>query len=153
MNCCWNFLGNSTVQVVLPRGLRLWPLATLTLYVCVCVNVGLGSSLSKHVFDMQEMVASVSNKDIVLLFLIVTGKVATYFLLLNLTSILFSLYSDSKPKEELSMLSDLSESQCSLLFSGSERVFLDVYVELVILSTLSLLLYGLFLCLSEWELL
>ena len=55
------------------------PLAPFTLYVCVCVNVGLGSSLSKHAFDIEEMVAPVSNKDIVLLVLIVTGKICGIF--------------------------------------------------------------------------
>ena len=123
----WNSQRNSRVQVVLPRGPRLLPSAPLTLYMCVCVSVGLGSSLSKHVFDIQEMVVPVSNKDIVLLLLIVTRKFAVYFMLLNLTSIiLFSLASHSESKEELSMLTDLSESWCSLLFSGSESVFPDV---------------------------
>ena len=60
MNCCWNVLGNSRLQVVVPRGLRLLPLATL--------------SLSKHAYDIQEMVVPVSNKDIILLLLIVTRK-------------------------------------------------------------------------------
>ena len=55
-------------------------------YMCVCVSVGLGSSLSKHDFDIQEMVAPVSKKDIVSLLLIVTVKFAAYFVLLNLTS-------------------------------------------------------------------
>ena len=149
MSYCWNFLGNSRVQVVVPRGPRLLPLAPLTLYICVCVNVGLGSSLSKHLFDIQEIVAPVSNKDIVLLLLTVTGKFAAYFVLLNLTSIIsFSFDRHSKSKEELTMLLELSESWCSLLLSGSERVLLDVCVEFVISLSLSLLLHGLFLCLS-----
>ena len=88
MNCCWNFLGNSRVQVVVPRGLRLLPSASLTLYICVCGDVGLGSILSKHVFDIQEMAEPVSNKNIVLLLLIVTGKFAAYFVLLTLYSII-----------------------------------------------------------------
>ena len=56
----------------MPRGLRLLCLALVTLYMCVCVSVGLGSSLSKHTFDIQKIVASVSNKNIVLLLLIGT---------------------------------------------------------------------------------
>ena len=48
MNCYWNFFGNSRVQVVVPRRPRLLPLAPFTLYVSVCINAGLGSSLSKH---------------------------------------------------------------------------------------------------------
>ena len=154
VNCCWNFLGNSKVQVVVPRGLRLLPLAPLTLYVCVCVNVGFGSSLSKHVFDIQEMVVPVSNKDIVLLLLTVTGKFAAYFVLLNFSSIIpFSCVSHSESEEELSILSEVSEAWCSLLISSSEWGLLDVCVELVISLTSLLLLCGLCLCLSEWDLL
>ena len=67
------------------------------------------------------MVAPVSNKEIVLFLLIVTGKLTAYFVLLNLTSIiLFSLDSHSESEEESSMLSELSESWCSLLISGSD---------------------------------
>ena len=44
------------------------------------------------------------------------------------------------------MLSELSESQCSLLFLGSDGVLLDLCVELI---TASLLLHDLHLCLSE----
>ena len=66
-------------------------------------------SLSKHAFDMQEMVAPVSNKDMVLFLLIVTGKSAAYFVLLNLTSIISSACaSHSESEEELSILSELS---------------------------------------------
>ena len=84
----------------------------------------------------------VSNKDIVLLLFIVTGTFVAYFVLLNLTSIiLFSCNSHSDSQEELSMLSELSESWCSLLFLASEGVFLDVCVELIISLTLSLLLH------------
>ena len=113
----------------MPSRLRLMPLAPFTLYVCVCVSVGLGSSLSKQAFDIQEMVVPVSNKDTVLLLLIVTGKLVAYFLLLNLTSIIsFSHDSHSESEEELSMLSELSETQCALLFSGSNGVLLGVCV-------------------------
>ena len=66
MNYCQNFLGNYKVHVVVSRRPRLLPSAPITFYVCVCVNVGLGSSVLKHVFDMQEIVAPVSNSDIVL---------------------------------------------------------------------------------------
>ena len=97
--------------------MRLLPLAPLTLYVCVCVSVGLGSSLSKHVFDIQEMVAPLSNKDIVLMLLIVTGKFAVYFVLFNFSSIIsLSFDSHSQSKEESSMLSELSVLWCPLLF-------------------------------------
>ena len=72
MNCCWNFLGNSIVHVVVARGPRLL-LVPFTLYVYVCINVSLASSLSKHTFDIQEMVVPVSNKDMVLFLLISTG--------------------------------------------------------------------------------
>ena len=74
MNCCWNFLRNPRVHVVVQRGLRLLSLAPFTLYICVCIGVGLGSGLSKHAFDMQNMVASVSNKDMTSFLLIVTEK-------------------------------------------------------------------------------
>ena len=53
----------------------------------------------------------VSNRDIVSLLLIVTGKFVAYFVLLNLTSIIsFSFDSHSESKEESNMLSELSES-------------------------------------------
>ena len=85
----------------MPRGLRLLPLAPLTLYVYVCISLSLGSNLSKHVFNIQGMVVPVSNKDIASLLLIVTGKFVAYFVLPNLTSvILFSLDSHSESKEE-----------------------------------------------------
>ena len=85
--------------------------APFTLYVCVCINVGLGSSLSKHPFDIHEMAVPVSNKDMVLFLLVVTGKFVIHFILLNLTSIiLFACDSHSKSKEESRILSELSES-------------------------------------------
>ena len=100
------------------------------------------------------MVAPVSNKDIVLLLLTMTRKCAANFVLLNLTLIiLFSFAFHFESKEEFSMLSELSESWCSLLILGSEKVSLDVCVELVILLMSSLLLNGLCLCLTEWDLL
>ena len=55
------------------KGTKTVAITPLTLYVCVCVSYGLGSSLSKHAFHIQEMVAPVSNKDVVSLLLIVTG--------------------------------------------------------------------------------
>ena len=91
--------------------MRLLPLASLTLNVRVCVSLGLGSSLSKHAFDIQEMVVPVLNRDIVSLLLIVTGKFVAYLVLLNLTLIiLFSLDSHSESEKESSMLSEQSES-------------------------------------------
>ena len=54
------------------------------------------------------------------------------FVLLNLTSLILSSHdSHSESKEELSMLSELSESQCPLLLLGSGGVLLDVCVELI----------------------
>ena len=97
--------------------------------------------MSKHVFDIQEMVAPMSNKDMVLFLLIITGKFATYFVLLNLTSIILSVHdSHSESKEESSMLSEQSESWCSLLFLGSDGELLGVCVELITSLTSALLL-------------
>ena len=77
---------------------------------------------------MQEMVASVSNREIVLLLLIVTGKFEAYFMLLNLTSIISSAHeSYSESEEESMLLSRLSEPWGSLS-SGSDVVFLDSLV-------------------------
>ena len=59
------------VHVVILTGPRLLPLAPFTLYVCVCTNAGLGCSLSKHVFDIQEILDPVSNIEMVLILLIV----------------------------------------------------------------------------------
>ena len=88
MNHCWNFLGNAKVQVDVPRGPRLLPSAPFTLYV-YCVNKGgLGFSLSKQVFDMQDIVLPVSNKNTVWLLLTLTGKLAAYLLSLSFTSII-----------------------------------------------------------------
>ena len=144
------FLGEFQSMGVVPRGPRLLPSAPLTLYVCVCVNVSLGSSLSKHVFDIHEMVVPLSNKEIFVLLLTVTRKFAKYLVLLNLTSIIsFSFDIHSESEEVSSMLSELSELWCSLLISGPERVLLDVCVRLVTSLTSSLLLSGLCLCLSE----
>ena len=42
----------------IPIGPRLFPLVPFTLYVFVCANVGLGCSLLKHAFDIQEIVGS-----------------------------------------------------------------------------------------------
>ena len=65
INFYWIFLGNSRVQVAVPRGPKQLPSAPLTLYVHCVINGGLGSSLSKHAFDMQEIVAPVLNNDTV----------------------------------------------------------------------------------------
>ena len=100
-----------------------------------------GSSLLKHAFDIQEMVAPVSDKDMVLFLLIVTGKFVTYFVLLNLTSITSSSCdSHSISEEELSMPSELSYSWCSLLFLGSDGALLGVQAELITSLTSSFLL-------------
>ena len=71
MNCCWNFLGNLRIHVVVLIGQRLFPLAPFTLYIFVCTNFGLGSSLSKHALDIHEIVAFVPNRDIVLFLLMI----------------------------------------------------------------------------------
>ena len=69
------------------------------------------------------MVTPVPNRDIVSLLLIVTRKFAAYFVLLNLTLIIsYSFDSHSDSEEKSSMLSELSESQCSSLISGSVSV-------------------------------
>ena len=105
------FLGNLRVHVVFPRGPRLLPSAPLTLYVCVCTNSGLSGSLSKHAFDTQEMVAPVSNREMVLFLLIVTGRFAAYFIMLNLTSIISSAFDGhSESNVESRLLSGLSET-------------------------------------------
>ena len=99
----------------------------------VCTNVGFGCSLSKHAFDTQEIVAPVSNREILLFLLIVTGKFAAYFMLLNLTSIILSAHdSHSESDEEFKLLSGPSESWESLISSGSDFVFLDACVSLII---------------------
>ena len=87
----------------------------------------------------------------VLFLLIVTGKFAAYFILLNLTSIISSACdSPSESDEESRLLSGLSESWGPLISSGSDFVFLDVHVCPIILLTLSLVLNDLHMCLSEW---
>ena len=78
--------------MVIPIGPRLLPLAPITLCVCVCTNDGLGCNLSKHAFDIQEIVTPVSNREMALFLLIAGGKFAAYFILLNLTSIILSAY-------------------------------------------------------------
>ena len=49
------------------------------------MSFGWGWSLLKHDLDKHEIVAPVSNKDIALLSVMVTGKFATYFMLLMVT--------------------------------------------------------------------
>ena len=85
---------------------------------------------------MQEMVAPVSNREMVLLLLIVTGKFAAYFILVNLTSIISSAYdSHSEADEESRLLSGLSKSWGSLISSGSVFVVSDAHVWPIILLT------------------
>ena len=86
------------------------PLAPFTLYVCVSTNAGLCCNLSKHAFDMQEMIGPVLNREMVLLLLIVTGKFAVCFILPHLTSMILSAhYNHSESDEESRLLSGLSE--------------------------------------------
>ena len=106
--------------------------------------------LSKHTFDIQEIVAPVSNREMVLFLLIVTGKFTAYFILLNLTSIIASAHdSHSESDEESRLLSGLLEAWEYLTSSCSAFVFLDVHVCPIILLTWSLVLCDLHLCLSE----
>ena len=75
MNCHWYFFGNSRVHVVIPIGPKLFPLSALfTLCIYLCTNFDLGCSLLKHALDIHEIVAPVSNRDIVLFLLIVIGQ-------------------------------------------------------------------------------
>ena len=78
------------------------------MYVCVAVNGGLGCNLSKHAFDMQEIVAPVSNKNTAWL-LILTGKLVAYLVSLSLTSII-SCTEDSYSESEAdsTVLSELA---------------------------------------------
>ena len=128
MNYCWNFVGNSRVHVVVPRGPRLLPLPPFTLYMLAWTNSGSGCNLLKHTFDTQDMVASVSNREMALLLLVITGKFAAYFILLNLTSIISSVHdSQSELEEDLMLLSSLLEL-CGSISSGFELVVLGVNV-------------------------
>ena len=78
---------------------------------------------------MQEMVAPVSNREMVLLLLIVTGKFAVFFILLYLTSIISSAHdSHSESDEESRLLSGLLESCGPLMSSGSDFVVWDACV-------------------------
>ena len=150
MNCCWIFLENSRLHVVVPRGPRLLPLAPFTFYTCVCTNNGLGLNLSKYAFDIQEMVAYVLNREMVLLLLIVMWKFVAYFIFLNLTSMISSTCNSHPESEEESMiLSRLSES-CGSLSSCSILVVLSVHIWPIISFTWSFVLWDLHFSLSEW---
>ena len=130
MNCCWNFLGISRVHVVIPIGPRLFLLAPFTFYIFVCSSVGLGYSLLKHALDIHEIVAPVSNRDIVLLSSIVTGKFVAFFMLLDLTLIILLVCDNhSESDEESRLLSGLLELWGPSISSGSDFVFLDVSVS------------------------
>ena len=119
--------------MVIPIRPRLLPSAPFTLYVCVCTNAGFGCSLLKHAFDIQEIVAPVSNREMMLFLLIVTGKFAAYFILLILTSIISSACnSHSESDGESGLLSGLLESLGTLISSGSDFVFLDAHVSSII---------------------
>ena len=113
--------------MVIPIEPRLYPLAPFILYIFVCTNFGLGCSLLKHALDICEIVAPVSNRDIALFLLMVTGKFVAYFMLLNLTSTISSVCnSHSESDEESKLLSGVSELWGSLESSGSDFAFLDV---------------------------
>ena len=70
-----------------------------------------GCSLLKHAFDIHEIVAPVSDRDIVLFLLIVTGKFMAYFMLPHLTLMILSVHdSHAESDEESRLLSGLLES-------------------------------------------
>ena len=90
--------------------------------------LGLVVICQKILFDIQEMIAPVSNREMVLLSLIVTGKFVAHFILLNLTSIISSAHNSHSGSEEESMLlSGLWES-CGYLSSGSDLLVLGAHV-------------------------
>ena len=90
----------------------------------------------KHAFDIQEIVAPVSNREMVLFLLIVTGNFAEYFILPNLTSIISSAHDSHSESGEVSrLLSGLIESCGSVISSGSDFVFLDAHACPIILLT------------------
>ena len=77
---------------------------------------------------MQEMVAPMSNREMALLLLTVTGKFAAYFILLNLTSIILPAHDSHSVSDEKSRLpSGLFVSWGSLLFSGSDFFWIDKF--------------------------
>ena len=76
----------------------------------------------KTCFDIQEMVAPVSNREMVVLLLIGTGKFPTYFILLNLTSIISSAHDGHSEHEEESMLPSRLLVSYGSLSSGSDLV-------------------------------
>ena len=112
MNCCWNLLGNSKVQVVVTRGSTLLLSVPCILYVCCVVKGSLGSSLSKQVFEMQAIVAPISNRDTVWLLLTLTRKLAAYLLSLSLTSIVLFWMQLELSILELSGISSDSVAMC-----------------------------------------
>ena len=78
---------------------------------------------------MQEMVAPVSNREMVLFLLIVTGKFAAYFILPNLTSIISSACdSHSESEEESRLLSGLLGVMWILIFRLPDLGVLDGHV-------------------------
>ena len=94
--------------MVVPIEPRLFPSAPFSLYIFVCTKCGLGCSLLKHNLDIHEIVAPVSNRDIVMFLLMVTGKFMAYFILLSVTSIISSVHdSHSESDEESKFLSGL----------------------------------------------
>ena len=144
------FLRKCRVHMVIPIQPRLFPSALFTLYICVCTNFGLGCSLLNRALDTREIVAPVSNRDIVLFLLMVTGEFMVYFMLLNMTLIISSVCdSHSESDEDSKLLLGLSESWGSLVSSGFDFVLLDVHVFPVIVLTWSLGLHVLHVCLSE----
>ena len=140
--------------MAVPRGPRLLSSAPFTQYRYVVTNRSLGSSMSKHAFDMQEIMAPVLNKDIIWLLLTLTAKLAAYLLLLSLTFIILCSW-DRHPESEAepTLLSELSISLLSGVSSVLVCVSLGEQVSEVFLFTSSLRWWGLCLCLSEWDVL
>ena len=115
-----------------------------------CTNICLGCSLSKKVFDIHEIVAPASNRDIVLFIFIATGKSVAYFMLLNLISIISSVCDSlSEFNEESRLLSGLLESLGSLISFKFQFCVLDVHACPIISLTWWLVLCELHVCLSE----
>ena len=133
-----------------------WAVAihTIDSILCFVTSGGLGSSLSKHAFDMQDIVAPVSNNDFVWLLLTLTGKLAAYLLLLSLTSIISrSLDSYSESEAESKLISELSTSVSHIVLSLSVGIIWRLLVSEVISLTLSFWWCVLCLCLLVWSML
>ena len=113
------------MHIAVPRGYQDYCHQHHLLGMCVFVLMLVwGPVCQKHAFNLQEMVASVSSRDVVLFLLIVTGKFAAYFILLSLNSVISSACdSHSESEEQSRILSELVESQFSLLSLVLDIIF------------------------------